>query len=98
MIFWDYYLPHEDCDMLKMDTGSRLPWNFCRKHRGRNETRIKEPEKHNWFITPLASQGKRTPGLFKVEFEGDKIIDIYIKSYCTEPLPLKVHPPKSSSA
>ena len=27
-----------------------------------------EKDKHNWFVTPLAPQGKRTPGLFKVEF------------------------------
>ena len=43
-----------------------------------------EKDKHNWFVTPLAPQGKRTPGLFKVEFEGDKIISLCIKSYCTE--------------
>ena len=29
-------------------------------------------------------QGKRTPGLFKVEFEGDKIVSLCSKSYCTE--------------
>ena len=33
-----------------------------------------EHEKHNWFVTPLAPKGKRTPGLFKVEFKGDKMI------------------------
>ena len=43
-----------------------------------------EREKHNWFVTPLAPQGKRTPGLFKVEFEGDKMIGLCSKSYCTE--------------
>ena len=41
-------------------------------------------DKHNWFITPSAPQGKRTLGLFKVEFEGDKIISLCSKSYCTE--------------
>ena len=35
-----------------------------------------EKDKHNWFVTPRALQGKRTPGLFKVEFEGDKIISL----------------------
>ena len=30
------------------------------------------------------AQGKRTPGLFKVEFKGDKMIDLCSKSYCTE--------------
>ena len=43
-----------------------------------------EKDKHNWFVTPRAPQGKRTPGLFKVEFEGDKIISLCSKSYCTE--------------
>ena len=32
---------------------------------------------------PHASQGKRTPGLFKVEFKGDKMIGLRSKSYCT---------------
>ena len=27
-----------------------------------------ENDKHNWFVTPRAPQGKHTPGLFKVEF------------------------------
>ena len=40
--------------------------------------------KHNWFVTPLAPQGKHTPGLFKVEFKGDKITSLCSKSYCTE--------------
>ena len=43
-----------------------------------------EQNKHNWFVTPLALQGKHTPGLFKVEFKGDKMIGLYSKSYCTE--------------
>ena len=43
-----------------------------------------ENDKHNWFVTPRVPQGKRMFGLFKVEFEGDKIISLCIKSYCTE--------------
>ena len=43
-----------------------------------------EEDKHNWFVTPLAPQGKRTPGLFKVEFQGHKIVSLYSKSYCAE--------------
>ena len=43
-----------------------------------------EQEKHNWFVTLLVPQGKRTPGLFKVEFKGDKMIGLCSKSYCTE--------------
>ena len=41
-------------------------------------------DKHNWSITPRAPQGKRVPGLFKVEFQGDKIISLCSKSYCTK--------------
>ena len=33
-----------------------------------------EKDKHSWFVTPRAPQGKRTPRLFKVEFKGEKII------------------------
>ena len=43
-----------------------------------------EEDKANWFVTQSAPQGKCTPGLFKVEFKGDKIIDLCSKSYCTE--------------
>ena len=43
-----------------------------------------EKDKHNWFVIPRAPQGKCTPGLFKVEFEGDKIISLCSKSYCIE--------------
>ena len=43
-----------------------------------------EREKHNWFVTPLTPQRKRTPGLFKVEFKGDKMIGLCSKSYCAE--------------
>ena len=37
-------------------------------------------------------QGKRTPGLFKVEFKGDKIIGLCRKSYCTELFPTENSP------
>ena len=43
-----------------------------------------EREKHNWFVTQLTPQGKCTPGLFKVEFKGDKMIGLCSKSYCIE--------------
>ena len=35
-------------------------------------------------MTPSVPQGKCTPGLFKIEFKGDKIIGLCSKSYCTE--------------
>ena len=43
-----------------------------------------ERNKRYWFVTPLTPQGKRTHGLFKVEFKGDKMIGLCSKSYCTE--------------
>ena len=41
---------------------------------------LKEREKHNCFATPLAPPGKHTPGLFKVEIKGDKMIGLCSKS------------------
>ena len=35
-------------------------------------------------LSPLPPQGKHTPGLFKVEFKGNKMIGLCSKSYCTE--------------
>ena len=83
----DYYLHHEDFEVLEMDTDS----NYLRVSAENVEDLI-EPElreefernKHNWFITPLASQRKHTPGLFKIEFKGDIMIGLCSKSYCTE--------------
>ena len=51
-----------------------------------------EKDKHNWFVIPRAPQGKRTHGLFKVEFKGDKITGLCSKSYCTELLPTENSP------
>ena len=85
--FLDYYLSREDFQILEMDTDS----NCLRIAAENMEDLIKpelreqfEREKHNWFVTPLAPQGKRTLGLFKVEFKGDKMIGLCSKSYCTE--------------
>ena len=83
----DYYLLREDFNMLEMDTDS----NHLGITAENVEDLIKpeskeqfEKEKHNWFITPLAPQGKRTRGLFKVESKGDKMIGLCSKLYCTE--------------
>ena len=66
--FLDYYLHHEDFEILKMDTDS----NYLGISAENVEDLIKpelleefERNKHNWFIIPFAPQGKRTPGLFK---------------------------------
>ena len=88
--FLDYYLHCEDFEVLEMDTDS----NYLGISSENLEDLIKpklceefEQNKHNWFVTPLAPQGKHTPGLFKVEFKGDKMIGLCSKSYCTEKFP-----------
>ena len=85
--FLDYYLHREDFEVLETDTDS----NYLGITAENLEDLIKpelheefERNKHNWFVTPLALQGKRTPSLFKVEFKGDKMIGLCSKSYCTE--------------
>ena len=83
----DKYLSHEDFEYSEMDTDSAYmaisgdSFEQLIKPELREEL---ENDKRNWFVTPLTPQGKRTPGLFKVEFEGDKIISLCSKSYCTE--------------
>ena len=83
----DKYLFREDFEYSEMDTDSA----YMEISGDSFEALIKpdlreefENDKHNWFVTPRAPQGKRTHGLFKVEFEGDKIISFCSKSYCTE--------------
>ena len=97
--FLDYYLPPEDFDMLEMDTDSNYLGITAENMEDLINPELKEQfegEKHNWFVTPLAPQGKRTPKLFKVEFKGDRMIGLCSKLYCTEQnfLPLKIHPVK----
>ena len=83
----DKYLSREDFEYSEMDTDSA----YMAISGDNFESPIKpdlreefEKDKRNWFVTPRAPQGKPTPGLFKVEFEGDKIISLCSKSYCTE--------------
>ena len=84
----DYYLHREDFEILKMDTDN----SYLGITAENVEDLITEPElreefdrnRHNWFVTPLTLQCKCTPGLFKVEFKGDKMIGLCSKSYCTE--------------
>ena len=82
--FLDNYLPRE---IFEMDMDS----NYLGVTAENVEDLIKpelpedfERNKHNWFVTPLAPQGKRIPGLFKVEFKGNKMIGLCSKYYCTE--------------
>ena len=60
----DKYLSREDFEMVEMDTDS----NYLGISSENVEELIKpklreefEKDKHNWFVTPLAPQGKRTP-------------------------------------
>ena len=80
----DKYLSREDFEYSEMDTDSA----YMAISGDSIEALIKpdlreefENDKHNWFVTPRVPQGKRTPGLFKVEFGGDKIISLCSKSY-----------------
>ena len=83
----DKYLSREDFIYCEMDTDSVYmtisgdSFEQWIKPELREEF---EKDKYNWFVTPLAPQGKRTPGLFKVEFKSDKITGLCSKSYCTE--------------
>ena len=67
----DKYLSREDFEYSEMDMDSAYmaisgnSFESLTKPDFREEF---EKDKHNWFVTPLAPQGKRTPGLFKVEF------------------------------
>ena len=70
----DKYLSREDFEYSEMDTDSA----YMAISGDNFESLIKpdlreefEKDKHNWFVTPRAPQGKHTPGLFKVEFEGN---------------------------
>ena len=81
------YLSCEDFEHSEMDTDSAYmtisgdSFDSLIKPDLREEF---EKDKHNWFVTPLVPQGKHTPSLFKVEFEGHMIISLCSKSYCTE--------------
>ena len=85
--FIDKYLSREDFEYSEIDTDSAYMAIFEDSFEALIKPELREElenDKHNWFVTPRAPQGKRTPGLFKVEFEGDKIISLCSKSYCTE--------------
>ena len=85
--FFYYYLPHEDFEILEMDMDSNYLRITAENVEDLNKPELRqdfERNKHNWFVTPLAPQGKHTPGLFKVEFKGNKMIGLCSKSYCTE--------------
>ena len=85
--FLDYYLSREDFQIMEMDTDSNYLGITAENLEDLIKPELKkqfEREKHNWLVTPLAPQGKRTPELSKVEFKGDKMIGLCSKSYCTE--------------
>ena len=83
----DKYLSHEDFTYCEMDTDSAYMAISGDSFKALIKPKLHEEfekDKHNWFVTSRATQGKCTPRLFKVEFEGDKIISLCSKSYCTE--------------
>ena len=85
--FMDHYLSHDDFEYVEMDTDSAYLGIAGQNVEDLVKEELREEfekDKANWFMTPTALQGKRTPGLFKVEFKGDKIIGLCSKSYCTE--------------
>ena len=79
MTFWTIIIIIYDFQIMEMDTDSNYLGITVENVEDLIKPELKEQferEKHNWFITPLAPQGKHTPGLFKVEFEGDKMIGL----------------------
>ena len=81
--------------MVEMDTASNYLGISAENVEDLIKPKLREEserEKHNRFVTPRAPQGKRTAGLFKVEFRGDKIIGLCSKSYCTELFPAENSP------
>ena len=79
--FMDHYQSHDDFEYVEMDTDSAYLGVDLIKEEPQEKF---EKDKANWFVTPSAPQGKCTPGLFKVEFKGDRIVGLCSKSYCTE--------------
>ena len=65
--FLDYYLSREGFQIMEMDTDSNYLGITAENVEDLIKPELKEQferEKHNWFVTPLAPQGKRTPELF----------------------------------
>ena len=86
----NYYLPREDFETLEMDTDSNYLGISAENVEDFIKPELREEfnrNKHYWFVTLHAPQGKCTPGLFKVELKGDKMIGLCSKSYCTEKFP-----------
>ena len=97
--FLVYYLHCEDFEILEMDMDSNYLGISAENLEDLiNPELCKEFDRNrrNWFVTPHAPQGKCTPGLFTVEFKGNKMIGLCSKCTVQNFLPLKIHPPKSS--
>ena len=91
----DKYLSRQDFEYSEMDTHSAykaISGNSFEALIKPDLSEEFENDKHNWFVTPRAPQVKRTHGLFKVEFEGDKIISLCSKTYCIEKFALESYP------
>eukprot|EP00112_Aurelia_sp_Birch-Aquarium-sp1_P003812 Seg1430.4 transcript_id=Seg1430.4/GoldUCD/mRNA.D3Y31 product="hypothetical protein" protein_id=Seg1430.4/GoldUCD/D3Y31 len=81
--FIDQIAKREDFEYCEMDTDSAYIAISGEKLDDIVHDKFKyETIKSDWLVTPSARQGKRTPGLFKVEFTGDQMISLCSKSYC----------------
>ena len=86
--------------MVKMDTDSNYLGISAESFEALIKPELREEfekDKRNWFVTPLAPQGKRTAGLFNVEFKGDKSLDFVVNRIAQNCFLLKIHLDKSSS-
>ena len=93
--FINKFLSRQDFEYCEMDTDSAymaISGNISESLSKLDPREEFEKDKHIWFVTPRAPQGKRMPGLFKIEFQGDKIVSLCSKSYCIK----KFAPPRNT--
>ena len=82
--FIDKYLNRSLYKINKTDTDSlymSLTGNSVKELVPLEKRQAFEAEKCLWFVTPQAPQGKRTPGLFKVEYTDTKMVSLCSKNY-----------------
>ena len=80
------YFDREKLQLIQMDTDSMylaLTEDNIEKILKPEMKEQYEKNKHLWFVTK--KEDKRTPGLFKIEFEGDSMVALCSKMYyCTK--------------
>jgi hypothetical protein len=87
-VFLDKYIDRSDFEFCEMDTDSAYIAISCESIKELIKLEMRdeyESDKCNWFprtdTVEHAKYGKRTPGLFKVEWEGDGIVSLCSKTY-----------------